>query len=247
MMFVFLVFRIQQSKRRRRESLTKESVWARGNIPRSISDGSFGRRFFHSGGPATMKSVKFSFTLLELLIVIGIIGALTAFLLPALHRARQHAQTAACANLQKQTFHLLSLYAAHQKSISILSWSEALVNVGLVDSENHAVLRCPAWSFPEDSMIQVFGMRRINGDLHSFNRVKNPSLYVWLADSIRNDSTEHPWAQKQFLSFYGDTGPYMNAVHYRHNRNANVVFADGSARNAPFEDLAALGCPKYVY
>ena len=49
-----------------------------------------------------MKNKHFNFTIIELLTVIAIIAILAGLLLPALHRARKSAKTAACLSNQQQ-------------------------------------------------------------------------------------------------------------------------------------------------
>jgi len=60
---------------------------------------------------AMSKHVPAAFTLVELLVVIGIIAALVAILLPALNRARYESQVTVCSNNQRQWMNCMMMYA----------------------------------------------------------------------------------------------------------------------------------------
>src|SRR5688500_15506716 len=61
------------------------------------------------------------FTLVELLVVIGIIALLVSILLPALNRARQHANLIDCQARLRQMGQAMHIYAANNKDL--VPWS----------------------------------------------------------------------------------------------------------------------------
>src|SRR5438105_5813684 len=75
--------------------------------------------------PVVSKSKRAAFTLVELLVVIGIIAVLIGVLLPALNKARQAAQTAACLSNVRQMVIAANLFANDHKGYMQTCTSDA--------------------------------------------------------------------------------------------------------------------------
>jgi prepilin-type N-terminal cleavage/methylation domain-containing protein/prepilin-type processing-associated H-X9-DG protein len=74
--------------------------------------------FHQSSGPRTPdSSARNGFTLVELLVVVGIIALLLGILFPVLGRAREHARMAQCANHIRQIYHAVVMYANDNKGV----------------------------------------------------------------------------------------------------------------------------------
>lgn len=186
-----------------------------------------------------MTTNKFSLT--ELLVTLSIVLILSAILLPVLNRGREIAKTIACTGNMKQSLTGLVMYLDTYDVVSTQSWTDTLLETGLVPQSQVSSLRCPSWVRKDDTHKNVFGMRRVMGDAHTLHITGSPSDYVLLADSLNLDTS------RQFINFYGNWGPYKLVVHYRHNRKANAGFLDGSVRGSYQQELSARGCPRYAY
>src|SRR5688500_10059107 len=112
-----------------------------------------------------------AFSLVELIVVIGIIALLVAMLMPALSRARETAKTIQCASQLRQVGQSLEMYASGNRwylppwsgwhvvggdgtgdDQSGLGWTELLVRYGAPPTS--PLYNCP--SFPEEFRINYF-------------------------------------------------------------------------------------------
>jgi prepilin-type N-terminal cleavage/methylation domain-containing protein/prepilin-type processing-associated H-X9-DG protein len=181
------------------------------------------------------------FTLVELLVVIGIIAVLIAMLLPALSKARQSAKSVACMSNERQLGVAMMLYAQENKgrftggrtvwagptwmwdlsttkSVSSKSWNWAFEGIWRPNSTGRSIVFvCPV-SKPEVDVMRSSGQAvdityAINGFLHTYD-IGHPTWFHLNKVSQVKKSSECAYLMDMHagpLSITGGIFPLFNA------------------------------------
>lgn len=205
------------------------------------------------------------FTLVEVLVVIGIIGILCSLLFAAIQNAKKTAQKAKCLSNLRQAGAALLLYAADSRNqidtgsggnvASANIWGGRLVGRGYL-SDRH-VLRCPVgkprfaftvsgwpWSTFGMNMYEIGKATTDNSDLPVWRLrltdVPNHARHWILADSGEEVSST---AFYQTFRVINDASVKTGVTLY-HNKQANVLFLDGHVESLDRVQLTGLGCKR---
>ena len=185
---------------------------------------------------STCRNTSRAFTLVELLVVIGIVGILIALLLPALARAREQGKAVKCASQLRQLGQAIQSYANYNRGW-IPSWSGWQVAGGsgaspdspgdgwteqlaqYMSGPTTPVYNCP--SFPEDYRINYFIAARYSFKASRasmrFSEIRKASEFV-----LSGDCTQ----ASLYPSAFGTAGDLPDDCDKDDATQQGVVFAD---------------------
>lgn len=208
---------------------------------------------------------KACFTLVELLVVIGLIFLLLGLLLPTLKTAKEAVKASVCHSNLRQDFIAASNYASDYEGYVYLigqdplgiyrSWAyELAVTTEYVKPSN--IFLCPSeapwtWNFNSPLWNNIYGEEQVDyadnplirvtvtGGTKWYRhtvRVRNPSRYVFIIDTFA------PSSKKQFYQAARMPTEGTYGIGMRHRRKANAVFFDGHAGALDIDGMRAYGC-----
>src|SRR5258706_1158721 len=222
--------------------------------------------------PLRARDDRRAFTLVELLVVIGIIALLIALLLPVLSRARESARRSACLSNQRQLAQALFLYA-HQfhdripigqvsdeyqwnYTLNFANGSKAFVtHLGLLRDagllETPKAFYCPSesdpqWQFETDQNPWPFVTVPSPAAHHTRIGYGTRPGWSWGSDGSWPSSMAR-LSQMKSAAIAADLLIGPTYVRARHGNGVNVCYADGSAHWVNLTDFRNDALDKILY
>jgi prepilin-type N-terminal cleavage/methylation domain-containing protein len=197
---------------------------------------------------------RVGFTLVELLVVIGIIAVLISILMPALSKAREQAVRVKCLSNLRQVHMYFTLYSASSKGVVPIGYKDVKASdYNWVNSTTPRKPQAFGWLFLSDAQVQpeVFfcpaetnTMRQYEGEDNRLPAAQNPLIPQGLLRSGFGSRPTTPWssgstslplsklpklAQLRNLAMFGDSPQTVASLNGRHVKGVNVLYAGGDA------------------
>jgi prepilin-type N-terminal cleavage/methylation domain-containing protein/prepilin-type processing-associated H-X9-DG protein len=182
------------------------------------------------------------FTLVELLVVIGIVAVLVGLSLPVASNIRQASLQSSCANNLRQMAATIHAFAIdHRNKLpprkdendeydsGKKQWYTLLNEKGYLSSlpPSNKTMYCPGGPKPT-AISHGYGYRQWEGTkvrvdaAIPISTIENPAKFWLFADSVQPSGT----GLRQWYTIQ-DAGVQYSGFHLRHREHVNVVFADG--------------------
>ncbi len=199
-----------------------------------------------------MKTIKRTFTLIELLTVIAIIALIAGITMPAIGKARAKARTTQCTGQIKQLGALMFSYAGDyrwklpQNQSSTQTWGYGNdKNTFYIDylGEDYNLKLCPSWDgtqtedYKKESAM-AYGMNTNADWKDTIHMWEAPAFAIMMMDYGYSGWAAWTYSGKK-LSSAGfadhDSNKKANADNavpwYRHQNSGNICFGDGHVEN----------------